>query len=224
MNPISDDIADFNDRREREQRRYYARRPKKISDVLAKLITLRGYGRFQADAELAATRATYEKTKTTYEQTEKSAQAKINAARAELEEALARAPIKSNEEKLELARQLAAQTVIKAPVSGTVLKVVGREGQPTGVEPIIQMGDLSQMVAVAEVYESDVGQLATWVRSGECSTRFYSSWMLPSPIAWWWRPRICCRCSTRRCFGGSTLCCATTCPTRMRQRRCSRTD
>jgi HlyD family secretion protein len=27
------------------------------------------------------------------------------------------------------------------------------------------MGDLSQMVAVAEVYESDVGQLATWVRS-----------------------------------------------------------
>lgn len=54
MNLASDDIADFNNRRQREQRRYYARRPKKISDVLAQLITLRGYGRFQADAELAA--------------------------------------------------------------------------------------------------------------------------------------------------------------------------
>jgi hypothetical protein len=54
MNPVQDDIAGFAARREKEQRRYYARRPKKIGDVLARLITLRGYGRFQADAELAA--------------------------------------------------------------------------------------------------------------------------------------------------------------------------
>jgi predicted nucleic acid-binding Zn ribbon protein len=54
MNLTRDDIADFNAKRDQEQRRYFARRPKKIGDVLAQLITLRGYGRFQANAELAA--------------------------------------------------------------------------------------------------------------------------------------------------------------------------
>ncbi|MCI0333647.1 MAG: DUF721 domain-containing protein [Planctomycetes bacterium] len=38
----------------REQRRHYARRPKPIKDVLAQLITLRGYGRIQADADFTA--------------------------------------------------------------------------------------------------------------------------------------------------------------------------
>jgi len=54
MDPAQEDIADFNARREREQRRYHGRRPKNIRDVVAQLITLRGYGRFQAEANLTA--------------------------------------------------------------------------------------------------------------------------------------------------------------------------
>lgn len=119
----------------------------------------------QADAELAANNALKDKTQITYEETEKAAQARVDAAKAELEEALARAPIKSSEEKLALARQISDLTIIKAPVAGTVLKVIGRDGQPTGVEPILQMADLSKMTVVAEVYESDVAQLAGWVKS-----------------------------------------------------------
>lgn len=53
MNPTQETVADFMARRDREQRRQYARRPTKIGEVLAKLITARGYGRVQADAELA---------------------------------------------------------------------------------------------------------------------------------------------------------------------------
>jgi predicted nucleic acid-binding Zn ribbon protein len=45
---------DFYARRERAQRRNYAGRPKKFSDVIAQLITARGYGRIQADANFAA--------------------------------------------------------------------------------------------------------------------------------------------------------------------------
>ena len=45
--------ADFQARRDREQRRHYARKPKKIADVLAQLITTRGYGRIQSDANLS---------------------------------------------------------------------------------------------------------------------------------------------------------------------------
>jgi predicted nucleic acid-binding Zn ribbon protein len=54
MPNAQDDITDFKNRREREERRYYAARPKKIGDVLAQLITARGYGRIQAGADLEA--------------------------------------------------------------------------------------------------------------------------------------------------------------------------
>jgi HlyD family secretion protein len=120
----------------------------------------------QATAELKATEATRKKTETTYEEGEKAAKAKVAAAEAELAEAVARAPIESSQDKLKLAEQLSARTTIRAPIIGTVLRVVGREGQPTGVEPILQMADLTKMTAVAEVYESDVERLVAWVRAG----------------------------------------------------------
>jgi HlyD family secretion protein len=123
----------------------------------------------QADAELAATTALGEKTRVGYEEAEKAAAARIAAASAELEEALARVPLASTDEKVKLARQLAERTVLKAPVAGTVLKVIGREGQPTGLEPVLQLADLSAMTAVAEVYESDVARVAEWARAGGAS-------------------------------------------------------
>jgi len=52
MHP-ADTAADFKARREREQRRHYARKPKTIGNILAQLITARGYGRIQADANFA---------------------------------------------------------------------------------------------------------------------------------------------------------------------------
>jgi predicted nucleic acid-binding Zn ribbon protein len=50
----NDAAADFAARRSREERRHYARRPKKIGNVLAQLITARGYGRIQANGELVS--------------------------------------------------------------------------------------------------------------------------------------------------------------------------
>lgn len=120
----------------------------------------------QADAELAATLALNEKARVGYEESEKAATAQIAAATAELEEALARVPLDSSKEKLKLAQQLAELTVLKAPIAGTVLKVIGREGQPTGLEPVLQLANLSAMTAVAEVYESDVERVAEWARAG----------------------------------------------------------
>ena len=54
MHPAHQSAADFLARRDREQRRHYARKPKKIAEVLAQLITARGYGRIQADADFTA--------------------------------------------------------------------------------------------------------------------------------------------------------------------------
>jgi HlyD family secretion protein len=136
----------------------------------------------QADAELAAANATIEKTRITYEETEKAAEARIAAALAELDEAVARVPIKSSEEKLALARMMSENTIIKAPVAGTVLKVTGRPGQPTGMEPILQMADLTTMTAVAEVYESDVDRLFAWVDKGPVKAELKNP-ALPRPLS-----------------------------------------
>lgn len=46
--PHPTSITDFTARRDRESRRQYARKPKKISDVVAQLINARGYGRVQS--------------------------------------------------------------------------------------------------------------------------------------------------------------------------------
>lgn len=54
MQPTSDPRTDFTAGRDREQRRMYARRPKKIADVMAQVITQRGYGRVEANAALEA--------------------------------------------------------------------------------------------------------------------------------------------------------------------------
>ena len=53
MQPAREAAAEFQARRDREQRRHFARKPKKIADVLAQLITKRGYGRIQSDTHLA---------------------------------------------------------------------------------------------------------------------------------------------------------------------------
>jgi hypothetical protein len=51
--PQPADATDFAARRQREERRFYGRRPKKIADVVAQLITQRGYGRVGANEQLA---------------------------------------------------------------------------------------------------------------------------------------------------------------------------
>jgi predicted nucleic acid-binding Zn ribbon protein len=51
--PTINATTDFAIRRNREQRRFHARKPKKIGDVMAQVITARGYGRVQSIENLA---------------------------------------------------------------------------------------------------------------------------------------------------------------------------
>ncbi|MFO0797276.1 MAG: efflux RND transporter periplasmic adaptor subunit [Gemmataceae bacterium] len=121
----------------------------------------------QADAELTATTAAREKAAATYAGSRTAAEARVKAAEAELAEAEARAPVKSGEEKLTVARKALELATLTAPVDGVVLRVAGRTGQPTGAgEPVVQMAALGDMVVVAEVYESDVDRLSGWVKAG----------------------------------------------------------
>ena len=68
---------------------------------------------------------------------------------------------------LELSGERLWQTVIRSPVGGKVLKVLAREGELVGAAPVFQVADTSSMVAIAEVYETDVKAVRDWFRSGK---------------------------------------------------------
>jgi len=121
----------------------------------------------QAETELAATAAAREKAVATYAGSRAAAEARVKAAGAELAEAEARAPVKSGDEKLKVAKKALELATLTAPIDGVVLRVAGRTGQPTGAgEPVLQMAALAEMVVVVEVYESDVDRLSGWVKAG----------------------------------------------------------
>ena len=67
---------------------------------------------------------------------------------------LARAQATARQAQAEL-----AEAYVRAPNAGEILKVHTRAGESPGDKGIVEMGQTSQMVAVAEVYESDVRKL-----------------------------------------------------------------
>jgi HlyD family secretion protein len=124
----------------------------------------------QAESELTAARAIRDKTEKGYDQSDVALKAKRNAAVAELDEALKRVPVDSLEENLKIADRRLEATQVKAPVAGQVLKVVGHEGDATGVRPIFQLADTGAMEVIAEVYETDIQALDAWLSQSPVQT------------------------------------------------------
>ena len=59
---------------------------------------------------------------------------------------------------IELARAAATRPTVLAPSAGRVLEVAAHAGEVSG-GPLLSLGDLSAMVAIAEVYQSDVPEV-----------------------------------------------------------------
>lgn len=74
----------------------------------------------------------------------------IQEAVAEVENSLA--AVKQAQADLELA-------YVRAPFDGQILKVHVRPGETVGSEGIVDLGQTDQMMAIAEVYESDIGKV-----------------------------------------------------------------
>ncbi|MDX2176850.1 MAG: efflux RND transporter periplasmic adaptor subunit [Candidatus Sumerlaeia bacterium] len=102
----------------------------------------------------------------------RAALAEGEAARAALAEVrevdvrLREAELAAAEAAVAVAERALERTRIEAPISGRVLQVHARAGERVGERGILEMGAVSPMHAVAEVYEADVprvapGQLAT---------------------------------------------------------------
>ncbi|WP_242032659.1 ABC exporter membrane fusion protein [Oscillatoria sp. FACHB-1406] len=77
----------------------------------------------------------------------------VDLVKASAEVERARAAVKQAQAEL-------AQAYVKAPVSGQILKINTRPGESVGqTGGIIEIGQTDRMVAVAEVYESDIGKV-----------------------------------------------------------------
>ena len=99
---------------------------------------------------------------------------KIEQARQEAAKAVGGKALESTAKRLALAN---AAMEIRAPSDGTVLKIDRRVGQMLGGQPAIQIGDLTVMYVVSQVYVGDLLRL----RPGMKAT--IKSATLPKPIA-----------------------------------------
>jgi HlyD family secretion protein len=100
-----------------------------------------------------------------------AAERELAALRLRQATALARA-----EAQLAAARARLARSLITASSAGTVLEVAARTGEATGRRPLVQFADLSQMVAIADVYEGELARVAP----GQAAT--ITSKSLPKPL------------------------------------------
>lgn len=73
--------------------------------------------------------------------------------------ARAEADLGAAEAALGKARADAALSRLVAPIDGTILRVIARAGEPVGNDGVLEMGDLTRMDVVAEVYETDLPRL-----------------------------------------------------------------
>lgn len=124
---------------------------------------------------LETTRAQLNEAIAQKEQTTNSLIAQIDAARATLSQVSEVRPVDLSAAQAEVDRAKVAvqiaktnfeQVLIRAPISGQILKVHSRAGEKISNSGIVEMANTSQMIVVAEVYQTDIslmqiGQKAT---------------------------------------------------------------
>ncbi|MGB7413822.1 MAG: efflux RND transporter periplasmic adaptor subunit [Thermosynechococcaceae cyanobacterium] len=126
--------------------------------------------------EINSAEATFAQLKSQRQTDYDNATTRVAMAQAGTVKSQVQAQVASKSRELEVASARLARTIIAAPQSGQILKVLVREGESiplgssqggsNGEPTIVEMGNTNQMMVVAEVYETDVrlikvGQSAT---------------------------------------------------------------
>lgn len=119
--------------------------------------------RDQAANELAAAQDQIKKLKTGRDLKQRIAKLKHEEAIAGRTKIDSAVPIESLRKAVAAASERLKQATLTAPSDGVVLEVLGDEGDAVGPTPIIRLGNVAEMVALAEVYETQ----AAAVRPGQ---------------------------------------------------------
>lgn len=111
----------------------------------------------QNESRLRNARAMLERLQRDHTLSLEMARAQLHTAQASLSSAQSLVQMRSLASNVRLAEARLGRTIIRAPIDGLILKVQLHPGESVGQGPILKMGSTSQMFAVAEVYETDIG-------------------------------------------------------------------
>ncbi len=117
----------------------------------------------KAEVEVSAAEIALKKLQATDELQRQLAAAQLESAQLARQRIEASAPLDSLRAALALAEAQLEMSIVRAPQAGRIVKIFARVGETLGQQPVLQMADTSQMVVLAEVYETDV----QWVREGQ---------------------------------------------------------
>lgn len=113
----------------------------------------------QIQVDLEQHRAQLEGARRAQELAQRAADLDMALAKATREQLLPVSPVPALEQSVELARLAEEASLVRAPCDGTVLEVYARQGERVANTPILQLGDLRQMVCIAEVHEANLKDL-----------------------------------------------------------------
>ncbi len=130
----------------------------------------------KAEAQLNAGQKQLAKISRGYQVNVAAAEADLAAAMASKQQVIAAIAIESLKSNRELLALQLEETIVKAPCDGTILKIQARQGEAIGVRPIVQLADLSRLVVIAEVYQSEVKLLAAGQTVRITSRAFRRPW------------------------------------------------
>jgi HlyD family secretion protein len=119
----------------------------------------------QAQAELDSANAMYKKSKAGHEFAVRQSDERLKGAQASRDRLLGAIDLQSLAKSVELAKAQLELSTIRAPVEGRVLEIVTQPGESVGQQPVLRLADTDHMYAVAEVYETQVFEVAKGQRA-----------------------------------------------------------
>jgi HlyD family secretion protein len=113
----------------------------------------------QIQVDLEQHRAQLQAARQSQELAQRAADLDMALAKATREQLVPISPVPALEQSVELARLAEEASLVRAPCDGTILEVYARQGERVANTPILQLGDLRQMVCIAEVHEANLKDL-----------------------------------------------------------------
>lgn len=123
----------------------------------------------QAQAEFDAVGVQKAKAAEQQAAAEASADAKRAAASADADRVIAQIPLESLRAARAAAEAKSKAGVVVSPIAGRVVKLNVRAGDTLATLPAVQVADTSNMVVIAEVYETDIPRLRQMLQRGPVS-------------------------------------------------------